>query len=132
MYSVDDTDSFLQRLINSVNGQEKAIPVTVLIDGFMVTGDLISGHKYFEEVQEIIPISGKPATELNPSDFTLEVLIDGQVNMYKDLKDSVSNISTYFHMTNAKFHNNSGASITGIKGVTWRGRVDKVSGFYLG
>jgi hypothetical protein len=132
MYSIDDTDHFLQRLINSVNGHEKTVPVTILIDGFMVSGNLISGHKYFEQVQEVIPLSGKSATELSPSDYTLEVLIEGQADVYKDLKDSVTNISTYFHMANAKFHNNSGVSITGIKGVTWRGRVDKVSGFYLG
>jgi hypothetical protein len=132
MYTVDNTDHFLQMLIRSVNGQDKAIPVTVLIDGFMVTGDLVSGHKYFESVLEHFPASGLSPVELGPTRYTTEVLIDTELETYHKLKDNVSNISTYFHMTNAKFHNNSGVSITGIKGVTWRGMVDKVSGFYLG
>jgi hypothetical protein len=132
MYTIDNTDHFLQMLIRQVNGQDKTVPITVLIDGFMVAGDLVSGHKYYETVLEHYPASGKSPVDIGPTAYTMEVLIDTELEMYHNLKDNATNISTYFHMVNAKFHNNSGVSITGIKGVTWRGMVDKVSGFYLG
>ena len=132
MITIDNSDHFLQAIIRSVNGQEKTVPITILVDGFLITGDLVSGHKYFKHTLEYFPPSTKPVTEQDQSEYVLDVLIDVEQENYLQRKGNVSMTTSYIHLINAKFQNSSGVSITGIKGVTWRGMIDKVSGFYLG
>lgn len=127
---IDQRDWFLQSLINGVNGQDTELGITLNIGGFLVSGQLVSGHKYFEgfgadlgsaftdpEAKRVLQQSFERFGGLYTSDPSNEPAIAPP---------------NYLHLKNARFFNTAGKSIPENRGVWWRGRVSEISGFFLG
>ena len=127
---VDDRDWFLQNLVNLVNARDVKLGITLNVGGFLVSGILISGQKFF---------SGFGA-DLGSS-FDDPEIRSGVEQAYAHLGDiytparagtGVTTPPNYLHLMEAKFFHIAGAPIPGNKGVWWRGRISEVSGFFLG
>ncbi|MDX1319990.1 MAG: hypothetical protein R3207_07420, partial [Oceanospirillum sp.] len=41
-------DWFLENLVNTVNGSDIEIGITLQMDGFLVSGYIVNGRKYFD------------------------------------------------------------------------------------
>lgn len=128
-------ESFVRMVNESASGLE--IGLTLQVGGFLVSGIMVSGPKYFEGFASDFtsPIADKEAAERIRQSFS------GYAGIYKaapsentDTENSESRSSGpgYIHLKEARFFNTSGKPIPGNRAVWWRGRLSEVSGFILG
>lgn len=125
-----DRDWFLQNLVSMVNGRDLEIGITLQANGFLVSGLLVSGHKYFEgfgsdfasafSVQEDAEVIRESYAKFGGI-YTTELPADSEIAP-----------PNFIHLKNAKFFNTHGNPIPGNRGVWWRGRVSQIDGFILG
>lgn len=129
-----EKDWLLQRQIELVNtNSDWEIGITFLTQGFLVSGLMISGKKYFELFGENF---GSPFEDDTKASI---------IASYKNLGDSIysneskkASLPSYIHIKDAKFYNGSNAPIPadtyiGDKklGFLWRARISEISGFSL-
>jgi hypothetical protein len=104
----------------SEDANEGPIEITVICDGFIVTGELISTREFLELFWDGVFLE---------TDETA----DEETTLRKALaKGNGTNPITFFHLKNALIV----GSLTEVggpqSGLLWRGRVDAVAGFTLG
>lgn len=130
----DGKDWFLQSLVKMANtpGDGFSIGITLLTHGFLVSGQLISGQKYFKGFADDL------ASSVNENNNEIANVIKDMVikvgdSVYgKENADKNKALPTFIHMENAKFFHPNGNPIPGNKGVFWRGCLSEISGFSLG
>lgn len=123
---LDQPDWFLQSLVNMANKDKIEIGLTLQVSGFLVSGVLVSGARYFEGFGEDFSQGASPESAAS---------IKSSFAKYGDIYEG--NISDqpppqYIHLKNARFFHTTGNPIPGNKGVWWRGRLFEVGGFSLG
>lgn len=125
-------DWFLENLVNTVNNSDIEIGITLQMDGFLVSGHIVNGRKYFDGFsQEFISetavgFGNKEALE------TLRQGFDKYASLYDKQDDSEDFGASFIHLEGARFFNTNGAPIPNNRGMWWRGRISEVSGFILG
>lgn len=123
-------DFFLQNLVGFANDIGIESPVTLHVGGFLVSGIVISGAKYFEEFSKIYGAGFADAElgrEIAGSLATLKKIYDRS-----DKPDDPSPPPTYIHLKNCRMFHNSGGPVPNNGSVLWRGRLSCVDGFSLG
>lgn len=120
-------DWYLQRLISMVNGTEIEFPITLYVDGTIVTGYLVSGHKYFDGLG--MQLSGFFG-DVEDAERAIAGLIEPR-EIYLADKDSITRPPDFVHIREARVVT-PGQSPIPSEGVWWRGRVASVSGFNFG
>lgn len=127
---VENADWFLQGFVDMVNGKDFTIGLTLNVGGFLVSGQVVSGHKYFEGFAEEFSniFEDKEVAE------TVKESYSKYGEIYTKEQDTKENrpMPQYIHLQNAKFYNTNGKPIPNNRGVWWRGRLSEVSGFMLG
>jgi predicted hydrocarbon binding protein len=123
-------DSFLQYLINLTNLLNIEIRITLNVSGFLVSGSIVSGAKYFEGF-------GKDFSSMHSPSDDPERLKDyfskfSEIYTQSIEEDKEIPSQDYIHLKNAIFINAAGSSVNSLPGVWWRGRTSEVSGFTLG
>lgn len=122
-------DLYLQALVNIVNGKDIEFPITLFVGGLIVSGQLTSGHKYFEGL-------GEQLTQFfgGPSDDTAEVvkLFTAPGDIYTQTEDTTEiPPPQYIHLREGKIFT-PGQQPIPVEGVWWRGRLASVDGFHFG
>lgn len=118
-----EKDVILELMIEAVNDHDDyEIPVTLNVNGTMVSGDLVSAEFYFQEMLSTF------------SDDT-----DGDKFIYDQLKKATTQLESgdepeinYVHMRGAKMFDESGKAIPSKGEVLWRGKMKEVDGFFVG
>lgn len=122
-------DWFLQSLVNIVNGKDFEFGITLQVSGFLISGNLVCGKRYFEGFAEdfsnIFAATPEAAASTKRSFAQF-----GKI--YEKAGDEKVPDPQYIHLKNARFFNTSGNPIPGNKGVLWRGRLSEVASFFLG
>lgn len=125
-------DWFLQRLVNITNVEPNiAIGMTLLVGGFLVSGQMVHRTKYFDGIGEAIATTVKATG----ADEALVESVRAGYAKYGDFGNSDPNEFldiTFIHLKDARFFNTSGNPIPRNGGVWWRCRLTEVSGFMLG
>ena len=124
----DAPDWYLRVLVNAVNGSEMALPVTLFVGGLVVSGKLVSGHRYFAGLREQLTqfFGGKGVADEETLDsFTSE----GQ--NYKAEKNADDPLPFYIHLEAAKEFA-PGQQPIPTDGTWWRGRLASVDAFHFG
>jgi hypothetical protein len=94
-----------------------------------LTGDLVSGHKYFEWFAEAFSKGAIQATD--PEGVKKYFLSFGDV--YLKNKDEKSFPPSYIHIKDAKFFQPGGNNpIPTSEGLWWRGKIASIDGMALG
>lgn len=126
-HNVPREDWFLQYLITIVNRGDITFGITLNVGGFLVSGTLIGGSKYFEGFGEefVAPFANTESAEEIKKAFVQHG------DIYKD-EPGLSSLPAYIHLKDARFFNSRNAPLPGNTGVWWRGRVAEVDGFMLG
>jgi hypothetical protein len=122
-----EPDWFLQALVNIANAGDVEIGMTLLVGGFLVSGKMIGGARYFEGFANDFA-GGFP-------DHAVAEDIRKSFSEYGEIyKTDAGNppVPAYVHLMEARFFNTAGNPIPGNRGVWWRGRLSEVSGFMLG
>jgi hypothetical protein len=127
----DESDWFLQHLVDTVNRTDLELPITVQVAGLFVSGLLVSGKRYFEGFGDDVAAGlggDAESAELLRSAFA------GFGKIYDD-ENSVAAIDSprFIHLRNARFFGTTNSPpVPNNKGVLWRGRLSQVGGFILG
>jgi len=129
--TTNTSDHFLEMIVASVNSENAELPITLLVDGMLLTGKLISGTKYFEYYQTLFPLTGKGPVEIGDTAYTQEIRVKAETERFAALKGDVHAKSTYLHLRDATFHYSLDDDLTSRRGVIWRGMIEKVSGFHF-
>lgn len=114
--------------------EDVSIGITLMVQGTVVSGDLVSGRVYFEGLaREVRDIGTGDAAE------AYAATLDKGAEMYPVMKlrhesddpDDDKADPAYVHLRNAHVLSSSGAPIQGIN-VWWRGRLSSVDAFWMG
>lgn len=115
-------DWFLETLVRMVNGTDDRLPITLLVDGFIVCGDLVGGNTYFQVVLDKYLNSGVQ------EDF-LSLAIKEASDRYSD--DSIP--IGYVHLLSSKFYHPNGRFGMPVNNdQEFRIKIEKISGFHYG
>jgi hypothetical protein len=127
----DEADWFLQHLVDTVNRTDLEIPITVQVAGFLVSGILVSGKRYFQGFgDDVVAGLGNDAESAE----SLRSAFAGLGKIYDD-ENSVAAIDPprHIHLRDARvFGTTNSPPVPNNKGVWWRGRLSQVGGFILG
>ncbi|HEV2816149.1 MAG TPA: hypothetical protein VGW40_02860 [Allosphingosinicella sp.] len=130
---LDDKDWFLQSLIELADiGIE--LGVTLSAQGMLISGILISGKRYFEQLSEDV----KSGTGPNASEKIVSLIsrsFKQFVVIYEKPEDAGDDWKApkpaYVHLRDARFFMPGQPPLPNNKGVLWRGKLNRVTGFVL-
>jgi hypothetical protein len=122
-------DWYLQDLVDLVNGTETGLPMTVFVKGAVISGLLVSGHKFFEGIGEGFTRYLDKDHEHTPS--VIENLTRPGKNFLKDRKDKGYPFPYFVHLRSAKVFTPGNVPMPG-NGMWWRCRISEVDAFSFG
>ena len=122
-------DPVLRTFVRFAEEHDLSLGVTLTIHGLLISGNIISYHKYLEGIaqgfesatgnQEIGKILAESFWDASQED--LKIRREEGFGEFPPL--------LYIHLSDARFMSGNGMV---QKGVYWRGRLDEVDGFFLG
>ena len=129
---IANTDWLLQMLINLVNGNDMAISITLNVGGAIIYGDLVSGHKYLEQLGLGFSrgLFGSESEESRSFAESFKKMGDAIYDKEK-LEDPGQPAPSFIHLKNAKFIRPLGQTLPESGGFWWRGKVSAIDGFFL-
>jgi hypothetical protein len=120
------SDWFLERIVKTIDGTDDEIGITLNIGGILLSGLIISVHKYFQWFADSMGIDDADRERLREY-----YKVYGDV--YLKEKEANAKPPVFIHMKDAKFYQPGGNnSIPTVEGSYWRGRITTVDGFILG
>jgi hypothetical protein len=132
----EDKDFFLQDIVSLAN-LGLGIGVTLIVEGAMISGTMIGGKKYFEELGKAMSAGTAHGVE-DGSDLlsSLGRGFSARANLYEKPDDAADDWQQpepgYIHLEDAKLYAPGGHPIPSGKGVLFRAKINAVSGFSLG
>ena len=120
-----------------VNGAELSLPITLNVSGVLISGHMVSGHKYFEGFANDLKNGMYNIKEENAEKFISPFRKLGDIystdkREHEDEPDQPRSLPKFIHLKDARiFHPNS-QPIPANRGVWWRGRLEAIDGFILG
>ena len=125
----NSVDWFLQNLVSIANSGSLEFGVTLFTEGLIVSGQLVSGKKYFStfanEFSDAYP--GDDDSKAN-----IKSVFESNGEIYDRGSDADVPPPQFIHLINARCFAHNGQPLPNNRGVTWRGRINAVSGFNLG
>lgn len=130
---VGSKDWFLQSIIETVISQGVEIGVIVNTGGAIISGMLISGEKYFDEL-------GNVMTAASEADGDIQAVLGQAWKGYKsiyqrptDAEDEWQQPQAHFiHLKNARYYAPGQSPTPSSQGLLWRGKLSSVDGFTIG
>lgn len=125
------SDWLLRYLVDAANQKGLQIGITLQVGGMLVSGVLVSGQTYFDNITSDISeaLAGNDQTK-------------GIAEMFESVNRAIHAGTTpdvptptpaYIHLKDAYFfHSADSAPIPNGQGVWWRGKLSQVAGFFLG
>lgn len=130
---VHNKDWFLESLVTTVNTSNIEIGITLQMDGFLVSGYIVNGRKYFEGFSTEFIAETSVAFENQEALDNIQQAFNKYASVYDVSEDEdMNNGANFIHLESARFFNTNGAPIPNNRGMWWRGRISEVNGFILG
>ncbi|RWF81007.1 MAG: hypothetical protein EOQ36_31700 [Mesorhizobium sp.] len=125
-----DMDWFLQNLVDLVNNTGISMGITLTVGGSLITGELVSGKKYFDDFGKTF---AGDFQESSP-EFIKEIqgLYAQYGEIYAPNPNGVKVPPSYIHLKDVHVYSGSSNPIPDRDGNWWRGRLSEVQGFMLG
>ncbi|MFG6111142.1 gas vesicle accessory protein GvpU [Stenotrophomonas nematodicola] len=124
-------DDFLQSIVNTVNLQPNyQLPVTLYLGGSLVSGQLISGDRYFEEMAELL---SRGTYDAEHERELTRASVNEFGDKYRKAREDQGEQDgpVFIHLREASVFGLTGSPIPSNP-VLWRGRINAVSGFHIG
>lgn len=99
----EQNDWLLQGLVDFINGSERELGITLQVGGLLVSGILVSGHKYFSGFGSdyVGGIADKDLAEERHAEF---VTFGETYKRATQEKEEKRSLPLYIHLKNAKYH----------------------------
>ena len=126
---IEGGDGLLAALVLNANQINIGFPITLFVNGMVVTGMLASSRRYFEQLEDTLKQFYSSLPGLN------QETIDGAAGQFIGSKDlwideKVPETIGFIHVVDARFYQ-SGQPIAKA-GTAWRGKLSSVDGFIFG
>jgi hypothetical protein len=132
-------DWFLQELVRLANEHPESVslPVTLCVNGLLVSGVIVSGQAYFEGFADTLATAVTNVSD--DSRWNIRQMFAQYGEFYKPKRSETAagrkapspEAPEFIHLRNAQFFIGSNLVPTDQK-VWWRGRIAEVDGFMLG
>ncbi len=126
------SDFFLAQMVGLANDCDIELGITLTIGGAIISGQLMSGKRYFEEQAALMSGSGT-VTEVSSA---IAEVIRNWTALYDKPKDAPDDYTppspTFIHLRDALFIYPDGKVVPGNGGPLWRGKISSVDGFSFG
>jgi hypothetical protein len=141
LFDHSQVDFLLQAIVDLANNTGIEMGITLCVGGTVLSGQLISGKAYFEEIaNEALQASGSAdaGVRLVLSEFlgnlgkSIYERTENEEESGKEVDRTMKRLPGFIHLRDAKFFHNSGQPMPGNRGIRWRGRLSAVDGFSLG
>lgn len=119
-------------LVSMCNLGAFTVPATLICGGVIVSGQIVSGKKYFDHFAETF---SKGFSTLPPEDveeIRENLAHHGDIYERKEGDNRKPTHTIYVHLKDAKYYSTTGQAIPTSEGLWFRGRLSEVSGFHLG
>jgi hypothetical protein len=118
-------DWFLKALVAVANKTNwEGLPITLNVNGLIISGYLVSGREFFENLFE-----GQTEDSLPGIKEIIDDLYPDSAGKDEEEQDS---LPAYIHLRDARIHHPGQPPIPIDKGVYWRGCLEGVNGFCFG
>ncbi|WP_422097492.1 hypothetical protein [Variovorax sp.] len=124
-------DPFLGLLISYIQGDTGELPITLAINGMLISGRIISSHAYFDGMAETIAAS----LFGNDESPTRAVLVESISSLPGDRNDpEIKEVDSlhFIHLRNVRFMDAAGQMLNLNGAPLWRGRLTEVAGWSFG
>jgi len=122
-----EEDWYLQSLVDGVNGSDAEFGVTLTVGGLQVSGQLVSGHRWFDAFAGTI---ANAAEEDERQGIMDNLSLPREMYLVDDQKPKYPG---FLHLRNAQFYlPTNSPGIPTAQGTWWRGRIASVDGWHLG
>lgn len=125
-----DPDWFLQILVKMANQNGVEMGITLQVGGVLVSGQLVSGKKYFEGFAD--DFSGAMSDPEEAQGVRNAFAKFGSGYGKEEDESAPQFEPTFIHLKDARVFHPGGTAVPGNRGVWWRGRLSEVAGFVLG
>lgn len=122
----NNNDWFLQGFVNIANYKGLEFSITLNVGGFLISGNLIGGKKYFDKFAAEFSNAVKDKSEAEVIKSALSK--NGEIYSSDEVEMP---LPVFIHLEDARFFSTQGKPIPN-NGVLWRGQISKVDGFTLG
>lgn len=130
---VNSSDWFLQSTIENVVSNGVEIGITFSVNGLIISGILVSGKKYFEELSKTMKAASRQPDDISSA---LGDAWRQYTSIYEEPEDAPEDWRPgpvgYVHLMNARFYSAGQKPIPNNQGVLWRGKLSSVDGFFIG
>lgn len=130
---VNNGDWFLQSTIENIVSNGIEIGITLNVSGLIISGVLVSGKKYFEEMSIFMKSASRQPDDISSA---LGDAWGKYTSIYEKPEDAPDGWSVgpvgYVHLMNARFYTAGQKPIPNNQGVLWRGKLSSVDGFFIG
>ena len=128
-------DSFLQSLVSIVNDESASIPITLSVGGLLISGAMIGGKTYFDEIARQFKDGFKHINSETAS--TIEEAFKRLGDVYDPIQKeseggAIISKPRIVHLKGAQIYPSGARPAPSEQGVLWRGRLEAVDGFSLG
>jgi hypothetical protein len=115
--------------VSLVNKSLVEFGVTLFVEGVTISGQLVSGKKYFETFAKEFSDAYPGNAEIQEN---IRQAFAGHAAIYdREDADKVSPPPQFIHLINCRCFSPGGV-LPGNRGILWRGKINAVSGFSLG
>jgi hypothetical protein len=126
-------DWFLKTFVHMANDSNLSVGITLLVKGALVSGEIISGPRYFEELGKQFGAS----CGMNEEDGAAlwKPLADdlyAKSESEEGADGDAGHDPSFIHLKNVRIFQAATSLPTSHEGVLWRGRLAEVDGFILG
>lgn len=128
----NNSDWFLQILVNTCNNTEISFPITLNVGGLLISGELIGGEKYFNGFINDLKMGGFPPGAADLFNKFGDIYNKPNEQEQDKQDDETTPLPQYIHLKNARIFHPGGSPIPANRRVWWRGRLEAIDGFILG
>lgn len=142
---IERVDWFLQVFVELANEEPFEMPVTLASGGMIISGDLVSGRRYFEGFADEFSAAISNTTD-DVRTFWHDFLSGFGSSVYGDREARTSVMQSeesstteedpsdphYIHLRDARIYHAGNSQSPLVTGVWWRARMEAVDGFFLG
>lgn len=133
LQEIGNQDWFLEDAIGGIISKGVEFGITLTVSGLIISGTLINGKTYFEELSKSLKSASKEKGDVAE---VIGELWGGFKTIYEDPSEETENKTpsrvSFIHLKDAHIFAPGQQAMPTDEGILWRGKISSVDGFSIG